>query len=70
MSSNYSAEAEIAAVAVGVFIGWLVHDRADLPRYQADLLGETMLALRDYAAGRFDVSFGDLVERGVLAPAR
>lgn len=60
----------IAAVALGIFIGWLVHDRADLPRYQADLLGETMLALRDYAAGRLGIPFADLVERGVLAPAR
>jgi GAF domain-containing protein len=29
-----------------------------------------MLALRDYAAGRLDIPFTDLVERGVLAPAR
>lgn len=29
-----------------------------------------MLALRDYAAGRLEVSFNDLIERGILAPAR
>lgn len=62
----------VAAVSLvlGVFIGWFVHDRSDLPAYQADLLGEAMLALRDYAAGRLGVSFDDLIERGILAPAR
>jgi hypothetical protein len=58
------------AASVGAIFGWAVHDRSDLPAYQADLLGEAMLALRDYAAGRLDVSFDDLIERGILAPAR
>jgi GAF domain-containing protein len=58
------------SAGLGFFIGWLVHDRSDLPAYQADLLGEAMLALRDHAAGRLDVSFEDLIERGILAPAR
>jgi GAF domain-containing protein len=62
----------VAAVAgcIGAIFGWAIHDRSDLPAYQADLLGEAMLALRDYAAGRLDVSFDDLIERGILAPAR
>jgi GAF domain-containing protein len=58
------------AASVGAVIGWAIHDRSDLPAYQADLLGEAMLALRDYASGRLDVSFDDLIERGILAPAR
>lgn len=60
----------LVACAVGTLIGWLIHDRSDLPRYQADLLGEAILALRDYAAGRLQIPFTDFIERGVLAPAR
>jgi GAF domain-containing protein len=60
----------VFGAVLGFSIGWLIHDRSDLPAYQADLLGEAMLALRDYAAGRLGVSFDDLIERGILAPAR
>jgi GAF domain-containing protein len=59
-----------AGVGVGILIGLLSRDDANLPAYQADLLGEAMLALRDYAAGRLQVPFSDLVERGILAPAQ
>lgn len=69
-----------ACLGLGVFVGWLIRgryarsdppdDRSDLPAYQADLLGEAILALREYAAGRLGVSFDDLIERGILAPAR
>lgn len=38
--------------------------------YQADLLGEAMLGLREIAAGKLNVSFEEFMERGVLAPAR
>lgn len=41
----------IAALGIGMVIGLLRRDYSDLPAYQADLLGEAMLALRDYAAG-------------------
>jgi GAF domain len=58
------------ALAAGTSFGLLQRDRADLPRYQADLLGEVILALRDYAAGQLTVRFEDLIERGILAPAR
>lgn len=60
----------VAGLGVGILIGLLQRDYSDLPAYQADLLGEAMLALRDYAAGRLQVPFADLVERGILAPAQ
>lgn len=59
-----------AGVLLGIVIGLFKRDDANLPAYQADLLGEAMLALRDYAAGRLQVPFADLVERGILAPAQ
>jgi GAF domain-containing protein len=58
------------AFLAGAAIGPFRRERADLPAFQADLLGEAMLALRDYAAGRLHVPFTDLIERGILAPAR
>lgn len=58
------------ALLIGGVLGHLLRDRSDLPAYQADLLGEAMLALRKYAAGGLQVSFADLIERGVLAPAQ
>jgi GAF domain-containing protein len=42
----------------------------DLLGYQADLIGEAILGLREIAAGKLDVSFEEFIERGVLAPAR
>jgi GAF domain-containing protein len=60
----------LMGVGVGVLVGLMQRDHANLPAYQADLLGEAMLALRDYAAGRLRVPFVDLIERGILAPAQ
>ncbi|HEX6455185.1 MAG TPA: GAF domain-containing protein [Solirubrobacterales bacterium] len=60
----------VLALLVGGAVGHLLRNRSDLPAYQADLLGEAMLALRKYAAGGLQVSFADLIERGVLAPAQ
>jgi GAF domain-containing protein len=60
----------VTACALGVAVGRLLRFGEDLLAYQADLLGEAILALRDVAAGQLDVSFEDFIERGVLAPAR
>lgn len=60
----------MGGVGIGVLIGLVQRDDSDLPAYQADLLGEAILALRDYAAGRLQVPFADLIERGILAPAQ
>lgn len=60
----------IVSLSAGVWIGLFRRDRSDLPAFQADLLGEAMLALRDYAAGRLHVPFTDLIERGILGPAQ
>lgn len=60
----------IIALAAGVAMGRLLRFGEDLLTYQADLIGEAILALRDVAAGQLDVSFEDFIERGVLAPAR
>jgi GAF domain len=61
--------AVLAAIG-GLIFGRATQDRSDLPAYQADLLGEAILALRVYATGRLGVSFDDLIERGILDPAR
>jgi hypothetical protein len=34
------------------------------------LIAEAILRLREVAAGHLDISFGEFIERGVLAPAR
>ncbi|HET7455105.1 MAG TPA: GAF domain-containing protein [Solirubrobacterales bacterium] len=60
----------VAGASIGIVVGLLQRDHSNLPAYQADLLGEAMLALRDYAAGRLQVPFTDLIERGILAPAQ
>ena len=60
----------VVVLVVGFSVGKLTRDHADLPAYQADLVGEAILALRDHAAGRLAVPLSDLVELGILAPAR
>lgn len=60
----------VAALLAGVVVGHIVRVGEELPAYQADLIGEGILALREVAAGRLDVSFDEFIERGVLAPAR
>jgi len=54
----------------GFLLGRLWQQGSELQGYQADLLGEAMLALREVLAGKLSVSFEELMERGVLAPAR
>ncbi|HEX3608191.1 MAG TPA: GAF domain-containing protein, partial [Solirubrobacterales bacterium] len=56
--------------AAGVFLGRTKRWSEDLHAYQADLIKEAILALRDVAAGHLDISFEEFIERGVLAPAR
>lgn len=58
------------AVVVGFVLGRVFSADDDLPGYQADLLGEAILALRELVAGKLNVRFDDFMERGVLAPAR
>jgi hypothetical protein len=58
------------ALLLGVGIGRLMRFGEDLPGYQADLIAEAMLGLREVVAGQLDVSFDEFIERGVLAPAR
>lgn len=60
----------VVVLIAGFSAGKLTRDNADLPAYQADLVGEAILALRDHAAGRLAVPLSDLVELGILAPAR
>ncbi len=60
----------VVAALVGVGIGRVMRFGEDLLGYQADLLGEAVLGLREIVAGHLDVSFDDFIERGVLAPAR
>lgn len=59
-----------AAFAAGVGIGRVMRIGEDLLGYQADLIGEAILGLREIAAGHLDISFEEFIERGVLAPAR
>lgn len=59
-----------AAILVGAWIGRAIRYGEELLGFQADLLSEAILGLRDIIAGELDVSFPDFVERGVLAPAR
>lgn len=60
----------VGALAVGMGIGRLMRFGEDLLGYQADLIGEAILGLREIVAGHLDISFDDFIERGVLAPAR
>lgn len=58
------------ALAAGVGVGRVMRFGENLLGYQADLIGEAILGLREIAAGHLDISFEEFIERGVLAPAR
>ncbi|HWI96184.1 MAG TPA: GAF domain-containing protein [Solirubrobacterales bacterium] len=58
------------ALTLGAILGRIFRRGRDLHAYQADLIKEAILALRDVAAGHLDVAFEEFIERGVLAPAR
>lgn len=60
----------VAAFLAGMALGRVLRIGEDLLGYQADLIGEAILGLREIAAGRLDISFEEFIERGVLAPAR
>lgn len=60
----------VLVFAAGTVFGRFLRFGEDLFAYQADLIGEAILALREVAAGQLDISFEDFVERGILAPAR
>lgn len=60
----------VAAALLGGWLGWAARYGDNLLGYQADLLSEALLGLREIAAGKLSVSFGEFLERGVLAPAR
>lgn len=55
---------------VAFWIGRFRRIGEDLAGYQADLLGEAILALRNFEGGRVSISLEDFVERGILGPAR
>ncbi|HEY8502023.1 MAG TPA: GAF domain-containing protein [Solirubrobacterales bacterium] len=58
-----------AALLVGYRLGGSRRIPKDLASYQADLLRQAILALRDFEAGRLKISLEDFVERGILGPA-
>lgn len=60
----------LASFLAGTALGRVMRIGEDLLGYQADLIGEAILGLREIAAGHLDVSFEEFIERGVLAPAR
>jgi GAF domain-containing protein len=60
----------VTSLSAGVGLGRVMRIGEDLLGYQADLIGEAILGLREIAAGHLDVSFEEFIERGVLAPAR
>jgi hypothetical protein len=60
----------VVSFSAGVGLGRVMRFGEDLLGYQADLLGEAILGLREIAAGHLDISFEEFIERGVLAPAR
>jgi GAF domain-containing protein len=60
----------IAAGCLGFFLGGAARYGDNLLGYQADLLSDAMLGLREIVAGKLNVSFEEFLERGVLAPAR
>lgn len=59
-----------AALAIGFLAGRASRYGDELLGYQSDLLKEAILALREVAAGKLNLPFGEFIERGVLAPAR
>ena len=60
----------VVAFLAGTTLGRVLRVGEDLLGYQADLIGEAILGLREIVAGHLDVSFEEFIERGVLAPAR
>lgn len=63
----------LVATAIGVIgfgLGRVWGPGDDLLAYQADLLGEAILALREVITGKINLPFEEFIERGVLAPAR
>ncbi len=60
----------LGTLLIGVGVGRIMRFGEDLLGYQADLMGEAILGLREVVAGRLDISFDEFIERGVLAPAR
>lgn len=65
--------AMVAVATVSAVAFWAGRFRRigeDLASYQADLLGEAILALGNFEGGRLSISLEDFVERGILGPAR
>lgn len=62
--------ATLGGVLIGIGVGRVMRFGEDLLGYQADLMGEAILGLREVVAGHLDISFDEFIERGVLAPAR
>jgi GAF domain-containing protein len=60
----------VAAALLGGWLGWAARYGDNLLGYQADLLSEAMLGLREIVAGKLSVSFEEFLERGVLEPGR
>ncbi len=60
----------VASFLAGAGLGRVLRFGEDLLGYQADLIKEAILGLREIAAGRLDISFEEFIDRGVLAPAR
>jgi GAF domain-containing protein len=58
------------ASVVAFWVGRFRRIGEDLANYQADLLGEAILALGNFEGGRLSISLEDFVERGILGPAR
>lgn len=57
------------ALLVGYRVGNARRTPEDLAGYQADLLGDAILALREFEAGRLKISLEDFIERGILGPS-
>lgn len=54
----------------GMGLGRLFRYGEDLAGYQADLVADAILGLREVIAGKLNLPFEEFIERGVLAPAR
>lgn len=60
----------VVGFMVGVAVGRFMRYGEELLGFQADLISEAILGLREIIAGELGVSFSEFIERGVLAPAR
>lgn len=60
----------VAVALLSFWVGWAARYGDNLLGYQADLLSEAMLGLRQIVAGKLSISFEEFIERGVLGPAR